>query len=305
MLMHSFRQVVALGGFSRAALALGVAPTTLSKQVRALEAHLGTALIQRTTRRMALTDAGRDYYDECCRLLDGIESLEHGVRQRSGEIHGRLRVNAPVSFSLVVLVPLIARFMADYPAIALDLVMDDRLLDIVGEGFDVAIRLRGTLDDSTLVARRLATLDQILCASPGYLEQAGHPATPGDLAHHALLAYSHAQSPAMWDFHHVDERVSIRVGVPRIRINNSSALRELLVAGMGIGSLPAFLADPELANGRLQRVLPQYSLPQRHVHAMHPGNRHMPPKVRAFLDFLSGHLPASMRAIADQPAQHS
>ncbi|QPF73879.1 LysR family transcriptional regulator [Roseateles sp. DAIF2] len=291
--MRAFRRIVELGGLARAADDLQVSSAGLSKQLRTLEAHLGVVLLQRTTRRMGLTDTGRAYYAECCRLLDEVDALEKSVREQTQRVAGRLRVNAPQSFALATLAPLLAEFMALHPALELDLAMEDRLVDAVGQGFDVSIRLSAALADSSLIARRLASLSQLLCAAPDYLRRRGMPSSAAQLREHDLLAYSLAHEPGVWP---VPEEAAPEAA-PRIRANNSLMLRELLIAGLGIGALPSFLARPAIAAGQLVRIqLPDAAEPPRHVYAVYPTHRHLQPKVKAFVDFLAERLPAAVGA---------
>jgi DNA-binding transcriptional LysR family regulator len=287
--MRAFRRIVELGGLARAAEDLGLSSAGLSKQLRALEAHLDTVLLQRTTRSMSLTESGRAYYADCCRILDELDVLEQSIRRQSQRVTGRLRLNAPLSFTLSILSPLLAEFLREYPDLQLDLVMEDRLIDAVAHGFDLSIRLRSSLDDSTLIARRLATVKQVLCAAPSYLEQNGEPATPDDLRHHKVLIYSLAQIQDI-----VPMQENAAAGSERSRINNSLLLRDMLVAGLGIGALPSFLADPAIARGELRRVLPAFMDEPRHVYAVYPTTRHLQPKVKAFVKFLARRLPSVM-----------
>lgn len=252
-------------------------------------------LIQRTTRKMSLTDTGAAYYAECCRLLDALDALEKSVKRQSGRVSGRLRVNAPVSFALSVLSPLLARFLRQYPELRLDLAMEDRLVDAVGQGFDVSIRLRAQLDDSSLIARRLASLTQVLCAAPSYLERRGLPDSVEALRGHDILSYSLADSPGPVPEEDAGQPADPLAGPALIQVNNSLMLRDLLEAGLGIGALPSFLAGPALAAGRLARVLPELPGSPRQVYAVYPTSRHLQPKVKAFVDFLAEHLPAAMR----------
>ncbi|QVQ26457.1 LysR family transcriptional regulator [Achromobacter deleyi] len=294
--MRTFRRIVELGGLARAAEDLGLSSAGLSKQLRALEAHLGVVLIQRTTRKMSLTEVGLGYYADCCRLLDELDTIEKSVKQQSQRIEGRLRVNAPLSFALSVLSPLLARFLKQYPEVTLDLAMEDRLVDAVSHGFDVSIRLRATLDDSTLVARRLASLTQVLCAAPAYLDARGRPATASDLQHHRMLTYSLAHTADLALDDDADSPAYAPPAGAHTQVNNSLMLRDFLIAGLGIGTLPSFLACPAIANGQLERVLPPLTPPDRHVFAVYPTSRHLQPKVRAFIDFLAEHLPGAMPA---------
>ncbi|CAB3832221.1 LysR family transcriptional regulator [Achromobacter denitrificans] len=293
--MRAFRRIVELGSLAKAAEDLDLSSAGLSKQLRALEAHLGAVLIQRTTRKMSLTDTGAAYYAECCRLLDELDALEKSVKQQSRRVSGRLRVNAPVSFALSVLSPLLARFLRQYPDLKLDLAMEDRLVDAVGQGFDVSIRLRAQLDDSTLIARRLASLTQVLCAAPSYLERRGRPDGVEALREHDILSYTLADGPGALQDDEAGQATDPLAGPAHIQANNSLMLRDLLEAGLGIGALPSFLAAPAIADGRLARVLPELPCAPRHVYAVYPTSRHLQPKVKAFVDFLAAHLPAAMR----------
>lgn len=289
--MRAFRRVVELGGFARAAEDLGVSAAGLSKQIRQLEEHLGAVLLQRTTRRMSLTDAGQTYFSECCRLLDEMERVEQTLRTQAGQVEGRLRVNAPTSFGLAVLSPLLGGFLARHPRLKLDLALDDRVLDVIGTGFDVSLRVRSALEDSSLIARRLGTIQQMLCASPDYLRRRGMPGTPSDLLRHDVLAYALADTPDSWQLQGPEGTTRFALPPARTVVNNSLMLRDLLCAGLGIGALPSFLAAPAIADGRLQRVLPACGYPARQVYAIYPTTRHLPPKVQAFVDFLAQALP--------------
>ena len=298
--MRTFRRIVELGGLAKAAEDLGISPAGLSKQLRALEAHLDTVLIQRTTRSMSLTDTGRTYYADCCRLLDELDVLERSIKQQSQRVTGKLRVNAPLSFAISVLSPLLAEFLQQYPDLQLDLVMEDRLVDAVAHGFDVSIRLRNTLEDSSLIARRLASLEQKLCAAPSYLEKYGIPASATDLQRHKMLSYSlaHTQGITADDDRDKQEtgNIALLSGAEHSQVNNSLMLRDLLIAGLGIGALPSFLADPALHDGRLQRILPALVNEPRHIYAVYPTSRHLQPKVKAFVDFLASRLPPALQA---------
>ena len=201
-------------------------------------------------------------------------------------------MNAPLSFALSVLSPLLARFLRQYPELRLDLSMEDRLVDAVGQGFDVSIRLRAQLDDSTPIARRLVSLTQVLCAAPSYLQAHGHPRDADALRGHAILSYSLADGAASVE--ESGQASDAAAGQHLVQVNNSLMLRDLLVAGLGIGALPSFLANPAIADGRLARVLPDLPAAPRHVYAVYPTSRHLQPKVKAFVDFLAEHLPATL-----------
>lgn len=287
--MQAFRRVVERGSFSKAAEELGLSPAGIGKQVKWLEQGLHAALLLRTTRTMSLTDTGRAYYQECCRLLDELEELE---RATSGDaMKGRLRINAPMSLSLSVLPPLLARFMDLYPEIDIELTMADRLLDVVAEGFDLSLRVRTALADSTLVVRTAGKVEQWLCAAPGYLREQGAPQAPSDVLKHRALAFRLAEAPGIWRLEGRDGVCEIEPPV-RMWLDNSLMLAHMLEAGQGIGSLPSFIARPMLERGALDRVLPEWQMQARVAYIVYPGNRHLQRKVRALSDFLAAELPA-------------
>jgi len=255
--MHAFRRVVERASFSKAAEELGLSPAGIGKQVRWLEQQLQAQLLLRTTRTMRLTDTGRAYYQECCRLLDELQELERSTSGEQAAMRGRIRLNAPMSLSLSVLSPLLARFMELYPEIDIELTMADRLLDVVAEGFDLSLRVRTTLPDSTLVVRSAGKVEQWLCAAPGYLARHGTPQVPTDLLAHRALAFRLAEAPGLWRLQGPDGVCDIEPPV-RMWLDNSLMLGQMLAAGQGIGSLPSFIARPMLEQGALQRVLPAW-----------------------------------------------
>ncbi|MGY4665077.1 DNA-binding transcriptional LysR family regulator [Pseudomonas chlororaphis] len=284
--MRTFRRVVERASFSLAANDLGQSTAAVSKQVRQLEEHLGSLLLLRTTRRMSLSDAGQAYFSECCHLLDELTALECATRAGTREPGGRLRVNAPLSFGLKVLSPILADFMRRYPQFRIDLTLDDRLLDVVGEGFDVSLRIRRQLTDSSLIARRLGEIEQVICAAPAYLQAKGSPQTVDELREHSCLAYRLAEHPGHWQLE--GPQGSSRLELPvRFAVDNSLMLSDMLQAGLGIGALPSFIAQPLLDSDQLQRVLPCYSMPRRTIYAVYASNRHVSQKIRFFVDFLA------------------
>ncbi|OCP37379.1 LysR family transcriptional regulator [Ensifer sp. LC163] len=285
--MRSFRRVVELQSFNKAAEERGQSNASISKQIRQLEARLGTVLIVRTTRRMSLSETGHSYFAECCRLLDELDHLERTTSGEAGEINGRLRINAPLSFGLTVLAPMLARFMMLHQQLKVDMTLDDHVLDVVSEGFDLSIRVRATLADSSLVARRLGEVEQFICAAPAYLSANGTPTEVGDLKNHHCLAYRLADQPGNWVLEGPDGAASIDVPA-RFVVDNSLMLCEMIQSGVGIGVLPSFIANPLLANGKLLRILPQHKLARRSIYAVYPTNRLLLPKVRVFTEFLAG-----------------
>ncbi|WP_043616906.1 LysR family transcriptional regulator [Ensifer sp. ZNC0028] len=287
--MRSFRRVIELQSFNKAAEELGQSNASISKQVRQLEERLGAVLIVRTTRRMSLSENGRAYFSECCRLLDELDHLERTTSGEAGEINGRLRLNAPLSFGLTVLAPMLARFMALHPQLKVDMTLDDHVLDVVSEGFDVSIRVRATLTDSSLIARRLGDIGQVICAAPSYLADNGTPTTVGDLKSHHCLTYRLADQPGSWRLEGPDGAVMIDLPA-RFVADNSLMLSEMIQAGIGIGVLPSFIAKPLLAEGKLCQLLPGHRLAERGIYVVYPTNRLLLPKVKVFTEFLASEM---------------
>jgi DNA-binding transcriptional LysR family regulator len=285
--MHAFRRVVERGSFRAAARDLGRSNAAVSKQIGDLEAELGATLITRTTRRLALTEVGRAYFERCGRILDDLAEAESSVASLQAAPRGLLRINAPMSFGLLHLSPALPTYMHRCPEVRLDLVMNDRAVDLVEEGFDVALRVRTSLPDSSLIARRLAPVQRVLCAAPAYLDQHGYPERPEDLVRHRCLIYSLSDSQSEWTLTSLPEGELLTVTVqPHLAANSSIALREALLAGIGIALVPTFVVGPELADGRLARVLPGLQVPPHTMYALYPPSRYLSPKVRSFIDFL-------------------
>jgi len=289
--MRAYCRVVDRMSISKAADDLGLSAALVSKHIKQLEEGLSCVLLTRTTRRMSLTEHGRHYYDECRRILDEIDSLDNAMRAEISAPKGRLRVNAPLSFSLVVLAPLIPRFAKEYPEIEIVLDLDDRVLNVVEGGFDVSIRIRATLPDSSLVMRQLGEVHQCICAAPTYLKNHGEPKTPADLAGHDIIGYGLADTATSWSFEN-EAGIEPFSPQPRLTVGNSLFLRDLLLQGMGIGSLPSFIANPCFDDGSLRPILTEYKMPERRIYAVTPSRRGIDAKARAFLDFLQENLPA-------------
>ena len=283
--MTTFRRVVELQSFAAAARDLRRSGATVSKQVAWLEAQLKSRLLNRTTRRLHLTEAGRIYYEHCARILDELAEVEEAVAQHEGAPRGLLRVSAPMSFGVRHLGPALPGFLARYPEITLDLGLDDRVVDLMDEGWDMAIRI-ADLPDSGLVARRIATSRRVLAASPDYLARAGTPQTPADLAAHNCLIYSYlARREDIWQFDGADGPASVRIA-GTLRANNGGVLAQAAAAGIGIVLAPLFIIDDLLRDGRLQILLPDYRAADTGIHAVWPQGRHPSPKLRALVDFL-------------------
>lgn len=284
--MRLFRRVVELGSFAAAARETDLSNAVVSKYVAQLEQRLGTRLIQRTTRQMSLTDAGQRYYQTCVHVLDELDAAELQIRDTSQRPKGRLRLNVPMSFGLLHVAPALPAFAAQYPEIEIELSLGDQLQDIVEAGFDMALRIRHQLSDSTLVAKPLATIERALCAAPGYLARAGTPQSPNDLAQHDCLRYSLATDSQRWQFNRGDERMSVPVR-GSLSADNSLALLPSLLAGRGIALMPLFLVGPALARGELQRLLPDYQIESRTLFAVYPSRRGQTQKVQLLTQFLA------------------
>ena len=280
----AFEGVVAAGSFAGAARALGLSVAAVSKQVRALEDRLGVRLLQRTTRQVRLTEAGQRFHERCQRILADLEDAEREVAERQATARGRVRVSAPMSFGQRHLGPVVSAFLDGHPDVAIDLVLDDRFVDLLAEGFDVAVRI-AELRDSSLVARRLCASRRVLCAAPAYLAQHGTPASPDELAAHRCIGYAYMASGCDWPFGTPGGRRLVRVHGP-VMSNNGDVLRVLVLDGCGIALLPTFLVADDLRDGRLREVLPDQLDGDPAVWVVQPTRRHVPLAVRAFVEFL-------------------
>jgi DNA-binding transcriptional LysR family regulator len=282
--MRAFVATVGANGFAAAARALDVPRSKVSKQIQALEEAIGVQLLQRTTRSLHLTEAGAEYYDACRDVIASLDEAEQRARTGMGEIRGVLRVNAPMSFGLSRLGPLIPRFNELHPNVELQVVLSDQQVDPVKGGFDVTIRI-ASLPDSSMVARSLAPAPRIMVASPAYLEREGTPQTPKDLANHQCLSYGYLQSGVSLQLCNGKETQRVTVSGP-LHANNGDILAQAAVAGMGIALLPNFIIERAVADGRLVPVLCDWQAPAISVNAVYPSSRRVPMKTRAFIDFL-------------------
>jgi len=287
--MRTFRHVVEHGGFSAAAKAIDMSPSLASRHVRHLEEMLGAQLLNRTTRRFALTEVGQDYYQRCIQILDQIEDAALMAQHHQRHPAGLLRINAPMVFGIMEAGKWLPQFMRAYPDIKVDLVCNDRFVDLIAEEFDVGLRITRTLPDSTMVARRLSQSDMVLVASPAYLAAAGTPTVPADLARHNYLAYSLALQTTELTFigpHGQAEQVAVS---GNLQSNSGMVVCDAVRAGLGITASASFVVHEDLRRGDLVRLLPDYRLQARDLYALYPQNRHLSPKVRAFVDFLGAH----------------
>jgi DNA-binding transcriptional LysR family regulator len=282
--MRAFVTVVDMGSFVRAADALSLSKTAVSRLVSELESRLGARLLHRTTRKLSLTPEGEIFHERCTQLLDGVAEAEAELSAHAGEAIGQLRINVPVTFGLLHLAPLWPGFMARHPKVVLDVTLSDRQVDLVDEGYDLAVRI-ARLQASSLVSRQLTTTRLVLCASPDYLRHHGTPQHPAELGQHAVISYTLMSSGEQWDFDGPQGPVSVKVS-PRMRSNSGDTCCAAAVQHQGIVLQPCFLVGAHLASGALVELLPQYRPIELGVHAVYPTRKHLTPRVRALIDFL-------------------
>ena len=289
--LEIFARVVAAGSMSAAARDMALSPAVVSKRLRRLEDRLGTRLLQRTTRQIALTEAGKGFYERVVAILASVEEAESFVTRRSALASGVLKISAPTSFGRMHIAPHLADFMAAHPELTLQLVLADEFVDLVGEGFDVALRI-AELNDSTLVARKLAPIHRVLCAAPSYIAKRGMPYTVEDLANHTLLA---TQNQDVWK---LEDLAGDGIGIkPQSAIitNSNEVIREAVLAGIGISLRSTWDVGPELSSGALQIVMPRYRASRGvGLFSVYPTRRFLPAKVRVFIDYMAslyGHSP--------------
>ena len=282
--MNAFAKVVAAGSYAEAARRLGLTRSAVSKAVMELEQLLGARLLDRTTRRVTPTEAGRAYYERCVAIIADVEETESQISRLNDAPRGTLKVNAPMSFGTRYLGAAVADFMARYPELRIELILNDRFIDPLEEGVDVTVRI-GSLGDSSLIARRLAPARLALAAAPEYIARHGAPKEPEDLAAHACLTYGHMAPTHRWTLQRGDEAVSVAVN-SRLCSNNGDVLREAALKGNGITNLPTFLIGPDIAAGKLQIVLPATPPAPLAIYAIYAPNRYLAAKSRVFIDFL-------------------
>lgn len=287
--LRAYRRVVEAGSFTRAADLLGLSAGNVSKLVARLEDHLGTRLLQRSTRTMSLTEAGRIYYEHCVRILDELGYAEQEVHELLGQPRGNLRVSVPVTFGITWLGPRVPAFLRAYPEMSLDVVASDTFVDLCEQGFDLALRVCRRLNDSTMVAKPLGDVHRVVVATPAYYSQCGKPQQPADLAAHNCLVYSNSSPPGEWSFW-VDRQIQTMRVHGRYKCNNSAMLRSALEQGSGIAQMPLLLVQNLVRTGGLEACLSEFVPPPVHMYAMLPQQGTVSPKARAFIDFIAAEL---------------
>lgn len=281
--LEVFARVVTARGMSAAGRELNLSPAIISKRIRRLEERLGVRLLHRTTRQLSLTEAGHGFFERVTNILSSVEEAESWVSRGAETVRGNLRVSAPTTFSRLHIAPYLKMFLQRHEGVTVDLVLSDSYVDIVGEGFDLAIRI-AELQDSTLIARRLAPNHRILCAAPSYLAKHGYPQRIEDLANHQLIGFTGPE----WRLEGPEGPVQVRVQGP-LRTNSGEVVREAVIGGIGIALRSTWEIGPELKAGELVQVLPDYTGQKSvSIYAVYPSRRYLEQKVRAFVDFLQG-----------------
>jgi DNA-binding transcriptional LysR family regulator len=282
--LMTFARVVEARGFSEAARRLGVSKSRLSKAVAKLERSLGVRLLNRSTRGLSLTEIGAVFHEHCARIADEAAQAMEAVSQLHSEPRGVLKVSAPVAFGTLHVAPALAEFLQLHPGLTVDMSITDRVTDLVEEGYDVALRIAREPEPG-LVARKLAPVRRVMCATPGYFEHRGVPIEPHDLSRHNCLHYTHFGSQGAWRLRGPKQEIVVPVQ-GSLRINDDEALSQAVIGGLGIALLPTFIIGADLQSGRLRSVLSDYVPIEQHIYAVRLPNRHLPAKVRAFIDFL-------------------
>jgi DNA-binding transcriptional LysR family regulator len=287
--MAALVAAVRAGSFSRAASGLGITPSGASKLIARLEQRLGVRLLQRTTRSMQLTEAGELYHERARRLLDEIDGLERDLEGHHLHPRGKVQLTAPTVLGADLLMPVVIAFQRRYPEVAVELELTDRMVDVMTEGFDIAIRITDRPPESC-IARKLADDVRVLCASPGYLRRHRKPETPADLVKHRCIIYTSADGPHRWHLRReLDGPVEAFAFQGTLALNNTAAVHRAVLAGLGIGDLPAYMVEDQIAAGRLISLLAPYVPVRRTIYAIYAASRLVPAKTRAFLKELETH----------------
>lgn len=282
--MVIFAHVVKARSFSGAAVRLNISKSSISKSVSRLESVLGVRLLQRSTRRLSLTEVGEAYFEHCDRILDELSLADDTINRLHLEPRGTLKISSSVAFSTLHVAPALPGFMAQYPDLSVDLTISDRFVDLVEEGYDLALRITAK-PGLNLVARKLAPIRRKICASPSYLASRGIPQTPRDLEHHNCLDYTYMSTGGYWRLSGPEGDIEVPVS-GTLRMNDDEALSQAVLGGVGLALLPTFIVGKELQAGKLLEVLPGYVPIESFLYAVHLPNRHLPLKTRAFIDYL-------------------
>ncbi|HVK93323.1 MAG TPA: LysR family transcriptional regulator [Noviherbaspirillum sp.] len=283
--MKAFAAVVDTGSFAAASDRLAMSRAMTSKYVAHLEEHLGTRLLQRTTRKLTLTESGTAYYDRCVQILADIAEAEEGAVHHTESPRGTLRMTIPVSFGNLHMGPVIADYLKQYPEVKIDMLLTDRRVDLIEEGLDLAIRI-GTLPESGLIAKKLGSDHVVICGAPDYLERHGIPKTPAELARHNCLTYSYSSSGDEWKLNGPDGSHTVKVS-GSLRATNGDMVKLAALGGVGLIRQPTFLAAQDIRAGRLVEVLSEYTSSELGIYAVYPSRKHLSAKVRSFVDFMA------------------
>ncbi|MDD2063289.1 LysR family transcriptional regulator [Pseudomonas sp. 25571] len=281
--MRIFAQVMEAGSFTAAADRLGMSKQSVSRRLMQLEERLGVRLLNRSTRRLDATPLGQHYYQSALRLLGEVQQVEHDISGQAQALRGTLRLSAPLSFAMSHLGCLLTEFLRLHPQLDVEVDLSDRAVDLIGEGYDLALRI-GALEDSSLIARRIASVERVYCASPAYLEARGVPQRPEALAEHDCLPYGHSRQ-VQWQFTQGGKAQAIAV-TGRMRANNGELLRDAAIAGMGVTYLPTFIVGQALADRRLVSLLQGWTPPALQLSAVYPQHRQVARPVQGFVEFL-------------------
>lgn len=284
--MTTFIAVVECGSFVAAGDKLRISKSVVSRVIQDLEQRLGGRLLHRTTRKLSLTDVGLAYFQRCQHILEELEVAEGAVGKDREAVIGTLKVSAPLTFGTMHLAQHWGEFLKRHPLLELDLSLLDRYVDLVGEGYDMAIRISGQRNDSSLIARKLASTRMVLCVAPHYLQAHGVPRQLEDIPRHDFIGYSYTAEGDTWTFKSKEKTVGLKIR-PRIRVNNGDTCRSAALEGVGVTLVPSFIVSAELKAGTLVEILPQWKAEERGIYAVYPTRQHLSGKVRALVDYLA------------------
>jgi len=283
--MAIFRRVVETGSFTAVGQETGLSQPTISKQVAALEHHLNSKLLNRSTRQLTLTETGKHYYESCVRILDEVDETESGIAQQQIQPTGLLRIHAPISFGHNHLMPCLWSFLDQYPELSIDLTLDDHYVDLVKEGVDLAIRI-GELKDSSLTARKIGDSPRVSIATADYLKQRGEPDEPRQLSQHECIVFTLLTTREQWHFNGPNGKEVVSVS-GRFSANSPDAIRQAVLNHRGIAVMPYWIIGDDINSGRVQKILHNYNPTPLEIHALYPTRRFVPAKVHRLIDFLS------------------